>query len=94
MTETSIFRVTLTLDRYQNGTEIEQIVTFTSNYSLTNAIIVNNINQPVNGSLCQITSLEVYRGKEHSTKVSHHGFSLSNEGTFQVNQNLFNAQKL
>ena len=86
MTETSIFRVALTLDHYQNGTDIEQIVTFTSNYSLTN-VIVYNINQPVNGSLCQITSLEVYRGKKHGTKISHRGFSLSNEGTFEVNQN-------
>lgn len=63
MMEISIFRVALTLDHYQNGTEIEQILTFTSNYSLMSAIIVN-INQPVNGSLCQITSLQVYRGKK------------------------------
>ena len=86
MMEISIFRVALTLDHYQNGTEIEQILTFTSNYSLTNATIVN-INQPVNGSLCQITSLQVYRGKKHGTKISHCGFSLSNEGTLEVNQN-------
>ena len=78
MTEISIFRVALTLDHHQNGTEIEQILTFTSNYSLMNAIIVN-INQPTNGSLCQITSLEVYRVNKHGTKISHRGFSLSNE---------------
>jgi hypothetical protein len=85
------FRVALTLG--QNGCEIEQTAaaTFTSNYSfnfkLVNAVIaLTNTNQPVNGSFCQITSLEVYRGSMHSTEISHRGFSLSSEGTLEVNQ--------
>jgi hypothetical protein len=81
------FRVALMLG--QNGNESEQraVTTFTSNYSLTNAVIVfTNTNQPVNGSFCRITSLEVYRGSMHSTEISHRGFSLSSEGTLEVNQ--------
>ena len=57
-----------------------------SNDLLTKAIVVttNNISQSVNGSLCQLTSLEVYRGRRHITEISHDGFFLSDEGIFMV----------
>ena len=49
------------------------------------AIIVSNSNaQHVNGSLCQIISLEVYRGKTQTTEISHAGFVLGNKGAFEV----------
>ena len=85
-TEHSTLRVTVTLGHHRNSTEVEQIDTFTSDDSLTNAVIVavTNANQLVSGSLCQITSLEVYRGRKHITEISHDGFSLSDKGTFMV----------
>ena len=74
----------------QNGTEIEQTATLSSNnYTLSSAVIVFiNTSQPVNGSFCQIISLEVYRGRMHSTEISHRGFSLSSEGILEVNQTM------
>ena len=38
----------------------------------------------VNGSVCQISSLEVYRGREEAIEISHQEFSLSDNGTIQV----------
>ena len=50
-------------------------------------VAINNIvtHQPVNGSFCCIVSLEVYRGREQITEISHDGFSLSDRGTVEVN---------
>ena len=50
-----------------------------------NTSIVGNFNVHVNGSLCQIANLEVYRGQTQTTEINHAGFILSNEGTFEVN---------
>ena len=86
--ERSTFRVALRFVRYQNSADVEWNTadTLTSDKSITTAIIValNNINQSVNGSLCQITSLEVYRGRRHITEVGCDGFSLNDEGIFMV----------
>ena len=38
----------------------------------------------VNGSLCNISSLEVYRGRDEVIKINHDGFSLSNNGNIEV----------
>ena len=85
--ELSTFRVRIKFD-HQNSTDVERhtAVTSTSNNSLTTAVVVatNNIKQPVNGSLCRITSLQVYRGRRHITMISHDGFFLSDEGIFRV----------
>ena len=40
--------------------------------------------QSINKSVCDIDSLEVYRGREHAIKISHNGFTLSNSGAFEV----------
>ena len=40
----------------------------------------------LNTSTCQISSLEVYQGKELAIEISHQGISLSNNGTIQVHQ--------
>ena len=85
--ELSTFRLAITFDHYQNGTDVEHTaVTSMTNNSLTAAIVVatNYIKQPVNSSLCQITSLEVYRGRRNITRISHDGFFLSDEGIFKV----------
>ena len=33
---------------------------------------------------CQIVSLEVYRGREQTFQISHHGFSLTDNGAVEV----------
>ena len=38
----------------------------------------------MNSSRCQITSLNVYRGKERVIKIRHDGFALSDRGTIEV----------
>ena len=43
-------------------------------------------NQTLNSSFCQISSLEVYRGREQAIEISQQGFSLSENGTIQVHQ--------
>ena len=56
--------------------------------SLTDATIVsitNGTHQLVNGSVCQISSLEVYRGRSQITVISYDGLSLSGSGTVKVN---------
>ena len=59
-----------------------------NNISSTTATVtvvtIGGINQPVNGSFCEIKSLEVYRGTRSITKISHDRFSFSNEGIFMV----------
>ena len=44
----------------------------------------NRTDQPVNSSLCYISSLEVYRGRWHVIEISHQGFSLSDDGSMEV----------
>ena len=43
-------------------------------------------NTQLNSSTCQISSLEVYRGRQQAIKISHQGFSLSDNGTIQVHK--------
>ena len=85
--ELSTFRVVITFGHHQNSTddvERQTAVTFMSdNQSVTTAVVVAT-NQPANGSLCQIVSLEVYRGRRNITRIDHDGFFLSDEGMFRV----------
>ena len=53
--------------------------------------IVSNSSTHVNGSLCQIASLEVYRGMTQTTKIRHVGFVLNNKGAFEVRTNFNNS---
>ena len=45
---------------------------------------INETDQLVNSSLCQISSLEVYRGRDRAIEISHQGFSLSENGSIKV----------
>ena len=49
------------------------------------AIIDVQKNKSLNLSLCQIASLEVYRGEENAIEINHSGFILTNRSTIQVN---------
>ena len=44
----------------------------------------NGTNQTVNSSFCNISSLEVYRGRQQAIEISHLGFSLSDNGSIEV----------
>jgi hypothetical protein len=44
----------------------------------------NETDQPVNSSLCYISSLEVYRGRQLAIEISHQGFSLRDNGSIEV----------
>ena len=52
------------------------------------AIIESDLNQQknksLNVSLCQIASLEVYRGNESIIEINHSGFTLTDRNTIQV----------
>ena len=90
--EPSHLRLTLTFD-HQSDTEVEQIMTAVTvksdNTTFTDATIVKNNDSEhpsVNISLsyCNISSLEVYRGRKQAIEISHDGFSLSDRGAIQV----------
>ena len=52
---------------------------------IVNAIVTfRSREEQVNGSICEISALEVYRGREQATNISHQGFSLTENGTFKV----------
>ena len=40
----------------------------------------------VNTSLCQVVSLNVYRGKENVIEINHSGFTLTDRGTIEVSK--------
>ena len=44
----------------------------------------NETNQPVNSSFCNISNLEVYRGKEQAIEISHQGFFINDSGSIEV----------
>jgi hypothetical protein len=41
-------------------------------------------NQTVNNNFCNVSSLEVYRGRQQAIEISHQGFSLSDNGSIEV----------
>ena len=79
----SNFRIAVFTEQ-ENGSQSEQSTLATYlNTVVTNVTIVNN-HQPVNRSVCSISNLEVYRGREEVTEISHDGFSLTDRGTVEV----------
>jgi hypothetical protein len=48
---------------------------------------INETDQLVNSSLCHISSLEVYRGRDQAIEISHQGFSLNENGSIKVHKN-------
>ena len=65
--------------------ERKTALTFDSKAKIANASIISTSNQAhTDGSLCQINSLQVYRGKKQATEISHNGFFLSAKGAFEV----------
>ena len=60
--------------------------TFNSTGKTTNATVINtnSTEKLVNSSICNISSLEVYRGREQAIEISHDGFILDNSGSIEV----------
>ena len=59
--------------------------TATFNMDAATALVVDkNTLLPVNSSVCYISTLEVYRGREQAFKISHDGFTLSDNNTIEV----------
>ena len=72
-----------------SGTLTAQTATMDGPESITNASVIfirEFEHQLVNSSetLCNISSLGVYRGREQTTEISHDGFSLGHNGTIEV----------
>lgn len=65
--------------------ENKRAMTFDSGVKIANASIISTSNRAhTDGSLCQIDSLQVCRGKKQATEISHNGFFLSVKGAFEV----------
>ena len=82
----SLSLTTVLVFAHQNGSIFKQFKIVDSDVSLTDAAIsvINSPHQFVNGSLCQIASLEVYRGSNQSTEISYAGLSLNENGIVEV----------
>ena len=84
--DSSTHRLVLKI-KYQNDTEMITAATpfsfDTSN--LTDAVVYHRpTGQPVKSAFCQISSLEVYRGKNKAIKIRHNGFHLNQRGAIEV----------
>ena len=83
--EGSLSLTTALIFVHQNGSIFKQFKIVDA--SLTDAAISSNISnthQLVNGSVCEIASLEVYRGSDQITEISYGGLSLSESGIVEV----------
>ena len=58
-------------------------MTYTENGSMAVAEVVES-NARLNGSVCKIASLEVYRGSSQAVEISHSGFTLNESGNIVV----------
>ena len=78
--ESSIHRL-VPIINYQNDTDV--ITAATSN--LTDAVVYHrSTGQAVKSAFCHISSLEVYRGRNETVKISHGGFHLNRRGAIEV----------
>ena len=63
--------------------------TLTMNNNVADAVVAlrgTAEHTQLSSSTCQISSLEVYRGREQAIEISHQGFSLSENGNIKVLQ--------
>ena len=77
------YRITVMLDQNQNELKIPD--NHSSTFTTANVVTSDSPGyHQVNSSFCNITSLEVYRGRSEITQISHDGFTLSSSGTIEV----------
>ena len=48
----------------------------------------NETHQPVNSSFCNISSLEVYRGREQAIEINYQGISMNDSGSVEVSYSI------
>lgn len=85
--ESSILRIAVDIGHGNNKT---LMVTDESNSeSLSDAVIIERVEpyQRVNSSLCHISSLEVYQGRQQTTEMNPNAFYISESGSTKVNCN-------
>ena len=82
--ELSNLTLTLAITESNPPRLLTNATTVNSFRELADAIIVYNEMQRVVSPTCQITSLEVYRGRDQVTMIRHGGFSLSISGMIEV----------
>ena len=61
----------------------------TSGYEITNAAVTfknHSAIEKVNSTVCHISTLEVYRGRDQAIEIRHSGFSLGDNGSIEVLQ--------
>ena len=78
-------------DQSHNGTEPITALTVGSEHTLTDAVVVHKDQQNLmlaDTSFCNISSLEVYRGREQVIEINHQGFFLSENGSIEVKHTL------
>ena len=81
--EFSNLTLTLALSNQQSNNTSGATVNTRS--TVIDAVVVyRGRNQPVNRSLCLVSTLEVYRGRDQTTEIENDGFSLSEMGFFEV----------
>ena len=56
-----------------------------SRAAASSQVVSTNSCQPAIGSRCNISSLEVYHGRDKTMEISYQGVTLSARGTIQVN---------
>ena len=83
----SLYLTTIAVFDSTSAINITYLSTGPENGDITNEMFkVNETNQLVNSSLCQISSLEVYRGRDQAIDISNQGFSLSEKGNIKVHK--------
>ena len=70
---------------FNEGNSLTSAMTYTENGSMAVAEVVESMaNSTLNGSVCNISSLEVYRGSSQAIEIRHSGFTLNENGNIVV----------
>ena len=72
---------------FQDST-ITNIQSHSDSSVIISTFVFNKTKQLVNSSFCNISTLEVYRGREQAIKIDYEGFYLSDNGTIEVDNKL------
>ena len=84
MNSTFLIPTTTIGSRYSAITSILSDDEFKSSREYVEIFGFNGTNQTVNSSFCDISSLEVYRGREQAIEISRRGFFLGDNGSIEV----------
>ena len=74
----------LHLNIRMEGTSTTALTTNMNNEIVNATIAFRSLALQVNSSICHISSLEVYRGREQAIEIRYEGFILNENGTIKV----------